>query len=122
MTAGGGGEGKIGPGKILYLMAAFVFIVAGSILITQAQRRIPIQQAKHTRGRRIYGGQRQYLPLRVNHGGVMPIIFAQSLMLFPGVLLEQIVKWLPNDRFLTFLDEEFKNGRLLYIVTEATLI
>jgi preprotein translocase subunit SecY len=65
---------------------SFVFIVAGSILITQAQRRIPIQQAKHTRGRRVYGGQRQYLPLRVNHGGVMPIIFAQSLMLFPGVL------------------------------------
>ena len=67
-------------------IASFVFIVAGSILITQAQRRIPIQQAKHTRGRRVYGGQRQYLPLRVNHGGVMPIIFAQSLMLFPGVL------------------------------------
>src|SRR5213075_982157 len=87
MTVSGGGEGKIGPGKILFLICAFVFIVAGSILITQAQRRIPIQQAKHTRGRRIYGGQRQYLPLRVNHGGVMPIIFAQSLMLFPGMLI-----------------------------------
>src|SRR3954447_21894697 len=73
------------PGKIVFLIASFVFVVAGSILITQAQRRIPIQQAKHTRGRRVYGGQRQYLPLRVNHGGVMPIIFAQSLMLFPGV-------------------------------------
>src|SRR5262249_6843932 len=73
-------------GKILFLVCSFVFVVAGSILITQAQRRIPIQQAKHTRGRRVYGGQRQFLPLRVNHGGVVPIIFAQSLMLFPGML------------------------------------
>jgi preprotein translocase subunit SecY len=109
-------------GHIIFLIFSFIFIVAGSILITQAQRRIPVQQAKHTRGRRVYGGGKQYLPLRVNHGGVMPIIFAQSLMLFPGVLLDQIVKWLPNVRFLTFLDEEFKNGRFFYILTEATLI
>src|SRR5690606_31558244 len=45
------------------------------------------QQAKHTRGRRVYGGQRSYLPLRVNHGGVMPIIFASSLMIFPSLLI-----------------------------------
>ena len=89
LSLGGGGDPArdISLGKILFLIASFVFIVAGSILITQAQRRIPIQQAKHTRGRKVYGGARQYLPLRVNHGGVMPIIFAQSLMLFPGVLL-----------------------------------
>ncbi len=77
---------KIGLVKILFLIGAFVFVVAGAILITQGQRRIPIQQAKHTRGRRVYGGQRQYLPLRVNHGGVMPIIFASALMIFPGVI------------------------------------
>jgi preprotein translocase subunit SecY len=76
----------ITPGKIIFLILSFIFIVAGSILITQAQRRIPIQQAKHTRGRRVYGGQKQYLPLRVNHGGVMPIIFASSLMLFPQMI------------------------------------
>src|SRR5688572_20345564 len=83
----------INPGKIIFLVASFVFIVAGSILITQAQRRIPIQQAKHTRGRRVYGGQRQYLPLRVNHGGVMPIIFAQSLMLFPACCSAGSTAW-----------------------------
>jgi preprotein translocase subunit SecY len=86
-------EDEITVGKIAFLIVSFVFIVAGSILITQAQRRIPIQQAKHTRGRRVYGGQRQYLPLRVNHGGVMPIIFAQSLMLFPGVLFGCSTGW-----------------------------
>jgi preprotein translocase subunit SecY len=128
MTVSGGGEGKIGPGKILFLLVAFVFIVAGSILITQAQRRIPIQQAKHTRGRRIYGGQRQYLPLRVNHGGVMPIIFAQSLMLFPTLLLSKMAELLdPNSHSwyagtVHFLNAEMGYGRLLYVLLELAMI
>ncbi|MGD1917302.1 MAG: preprotein translocase subunit SecY [Phycisphaerales bacterium] len=71
---------------VILLVAGFVVVVAGSVLMTVAQRRIPIQQAKHTRGRRTYGGQRSYLPLRVNHGGVMPISFASSLMIFPSVI------------------------------------
>ncbi|MGP1346874.1 MAG: preprotein translocase subunit SecY [Phycisphaerales bacterium] len=72
---------------LILLIGAFVFVVAGCVIMTVAQRRIPIQQAKHTRGRKVFGGQRSYLPLRVNHGGVMPIIFASSLMIFPSVLL-----------------------------------
>ncbi len=83
--------GSYGPHIILFLVVAFVFVVAGAILITQGQRRIPIQQAKLMRGRRMYGGQRHYLPLRVNHGGVMPIIFASSLMMFPPVIFRQIL-------------------------------
>lgn len=69
---------------VLLLLGSFFVVVAGAVLITVAQRRIPIQQAKHTRGRRVYGGQRSYLPLRINHSGVMPIIFASSLMVFPS--------------------------------------
>jgi preprotein translocase subunit SecY len=76
----------------LFLVAAFVFVVAGAILITQGQRRIPIQYAKMMRGRRMYGGQRHYLPLRVNHGGVMPIIFASAFMMFPPVIVEQFTR------------------------------
>lgn len=75
---------------VMTLLAFFVFVVAGAVLITIAQRRIPVQQAKHTRGRKVYGGQRSYLPLRVNHGGVMPIIFASSLMMIPSVALSSI--------------------------------
>ena len=56
----------------------FVAVVVGVIAITKGQRRIPTQSAKHVRGRRVYGGTRQYLPLRVNQAGVMPIIFASS--------------------------------------------
>jgi preprotein translocase subunit SecY len=61
-------------------------VVAGVVFITQGQRRIPTQSAKHVRGRRVYGGTRQYLPLRVNQAGVMPIIFASSLLMFPTML------------------------------------
>jgi len=74
-------------GGLILLLGGFVLVSGGAVLLTVAQRRIPIQQAKHTRGRRVFGGQRSYLPLRVNHGGVMPIIFASSLMIFPSVVL-----------------------------------
>jgi preprotein translocase subunit SecY len=86
------GVGMYGPGIIAFLIGAFVFVVAGAILITQGQRRIPIQQAKQMRGRRMYGGQRHYLPLRINHGGVMPIIFASALMMFPNVIFSWLAK------------------------------
>src|SRR5438552_10872743 len=118
MTMGADQPGSMNVGKILFLIASFVFVVFGSILITQAQRRIPIQQAKHTRGRRIYGGARQYLPLRVNHGGVMPIIFAQSLMLFPGILLSKLHLWLPGSNTIAFLNGEMGRGGYLYVLTE----
>ena len=77
---------------LLLLLGGFVLVCGGAVLITIAQRRIPVQQAKHTRGRRVIGGQRSYLPLRVNHGGVMPIIFASSLMIFPSVILGSIAE------------------------------
>lgn len=86
----GAPAGTIGPTKVLFLVLAFVFVVAGAILITQGQRRIPIQYAKQMRGRRVYGGQRHYLPLRVNHGGVMPIIFASAFMTFLPVIVQQL--------------------------------
>jgi preprotein translocase subunit SecY len=120
----------ISIGKVIFLFGSFVFIVAGSILITQAQRRIPIQQAKHTRGRKVYGGSKQYLPLRVNHGGVMPIIFAQSLMLFPGMALGYLNGWInkggsPTGAFgsvIDFLNVEFGRGGFLYVMTEVIMI
>src|SRR5688500_884039 len=75
LSLGGGGDPArdINLGKILFLIASFVFIVAGSILITQAQRRIPIQQPKHTRGRRAHGRERQSHHPRASPGRTMPI-------------------------------------------------
>lgn len=105
----------LGPSKILFILVAFVGVVAGSILITQGQRRIPIQQAKQTRGRRVYGGQRQYLPLRVNHGGVMPIIFASSLLIFPTMLFQQLAGMFRGGPW-AFLSSSFGTGAYLYVV------
>lgn len=83
--------------RLLMLGALFVFVIVWVIAITQGQRRIPIQSAKHVRGRRVMGGQRQFLPLRVNQAGVMPIIFASSLLMFPYFLFRQISRALPPD-------------------------
>jgi len=90
------GSDQLGPERIIFLIACFIFVVAGAIFLTEAQRRIRVQQAKHMRGRRVYGGQTTYLPLRVNHAGVMPIIFAGSLMLFPSMLFGKIASVVTN--------------------------
>jgi len=116
--------GTIGPARILFLIAAFVFVVAGAILITQGQRRIPIQQARQMRGRRIYGGQRHYLPLRVNHGGVMPIIFASSFMIFPPVIIDQLarIEAFEGSTFLLGLRNALGPGAYTYNVLYMLLI
>jgi preprotein translocase subunit SecY len=93
---GGSLAGGIGVETLLILAVLFVGVVFGVVLITQGQRRIPTQSAKHVRGRRVYGGTRQYLPLRVNQAGVMPIIFASSLLLFPSVIFKAIGNAYPN--------------------------
>ncbi len=119
-------KGTAGPGEmdlpmVLFLVIMFVAVVAGAILITQGQRRIPIQQAKQTRGRRVYGGQRQYLPLRVNHGGVMPIIFASSMLIFPGLLFGAAYGMWPNS-FWFFMRGAFANGEFLYVLAYVVAI
>ena len=60
------------------------------VLITQATRKIPVQSAKHVRGNKVYGGRTESLPLRLNQSGVMPIIFASSLLMFPWLLFKQL--------------------------------
>ncbi len=107
----------ITPQKLVFIVISFVAVVAGSILITQAQRRIPIQQAKQTRGRRIVGGARHYLPLRVNHGGVMPIIFASSFLLFPNVFFGFLTDHqVPPLSLWSFLRETLSPGEFLHEV------
>ncbi|MHC5024275.1 MAG: preprotein translocase subunit SecY, partial [Planctomycetota bacterium] len=121
-------QAGIGVLGLVFLVAAFVFVVAGAILITVATRRIPIQQAKHTRGRKVYGGQKHYLPLRINHAGVMPIIFASSLMIFPSMAFGYLsssaatsdVGWW---RAVTsFMNTNFQMGEYPYVIFEILLI
>jgi preprotein translocase subunit SecY len=89
-TLGGGGSGDVGFEKLVLMFVLFVAVIVAVVAITKAQRRIPTQSAKHVRGRRVYGGTRQFLPLKVNQAGVMPVIFASSLLIIPGFILTAI--------------------------------
>ncbi len=77
---------SIGPDVMLVLAGLFMAVVFSVVCITMAQRRIQMQSAKHVRGRRVFGGTKQFLPLKINQSGVMPIIFASSLLMIPGML------------------------------------
>ncbi len=88
-------QGSNGNGLevLMVLVVLFVAVVVGVVFMTQGTRRIPTQSAKHVRGRRVYGGgNKQYLPLKINQSGVMPIIFASSLLLFPQFLFTWLGK------------------------------
>jgi preprotein translocase subunit SecY len=118
-------EKQIGIEMVLLIIVMFVGVVIGVVLITQAQRRIPIQQAKHTRGRRTYGGQRQYLPLRVNQAGVIPVIFASSLLYIPMFLFGWVSEatagtWASPVTFE--MSEVFKYDNVIHLLIYVALI
>ena len=117
----GGGSGKFGVETLIVLASMFVAVVAGVVFITLGQRRIPTQSAKHVRGRRVFGGTRQYLPLRVNQAGVMPIIFASSLLMFPTIILTQLVSRYPS-QFLSAITGALGPQAFIYNVLYIALI
>ncbi len=116
-SPGSSGEAQIDPFKLVFLALMFVGVIVAVVLITQGQRKIPIQYAKRVIGRRVYGGQSTYIPLRVNQGGVIPIIFAQSIILFPAT----IAGFVPH-RTVQTLASSLMMGRPLYYVVYSFLI
>jgi preprotein translocase subunit SecY len=121
LTDGIGIGQEAGIEKLLVLAALFVGVVVWVIAITQGQRRIPIQSAKHVRGRKVMGGQRQHMPLKVNQAGVMPIIFASSLLIFPNFIFTQLDRIWPDVPFFNGLATAFSPGsgfvyNLCYVV------
>jgi preprotein translocase subunit SecY len=127
LELGGGPGGKFGVEQLLMLAAMFVAVVVGVVYITLGQRRIPMQSAKHVRGRRVYGGTRQYLPLKVNQSGVMPIIFASSLLMLPMLFFSQLnrVAWEPGSfwaRFFSWGADAFSRESLAYVLLYIALI
>ena len=114
---GSPGGGKLGLEHLLIMIVLFVAVVSGVVFITQGQRRIPTQSAKHVRGRKVFGGTRQYLPLRVNQAGVMPIIFASSLLMIPMLLFRNIGQ---NSPLIQYIGDMFHRDtsfvyNLLYV-------
>jgi preprotein translocase subunit SecY len=116
----GPGNGEIGVEALVILACLFVAVVVGVVFITLGQRRIPTQSAKHVRGRRVYGGTRQYLPLRINQAGVMPIIFASSLLMFPHILFDWLsrVGW----RGFSTLATAFSSDSFIYTLLYVAMI
>ena len=102
----------------LIIITGLVVIVAGVVLVTQAMRRIPVQYAKRVVGRKIYGGVTQYIPLRVNQAGVMPIIFAQSIMFVPNTVLT----FFPQNDFMQSIAKHFNQTSMVYALLYGTLI
>jgi preprotein translocase subunit SecY len=105
------------PYIIVIMAALLVAVVLAVTLVTQAQRKIPVQSARRIVGRKIYGGQSSYIPLKVDQSGVIAIIFAQSLILFPAT----IASFIPNAGFQKFA-QALVRGHILYTSVYALLI
>jgi preprotein translocase subunit SecY len=94
----------------IFLLALIVIVIAFVVLLTQGQRRIPVQYAKRVVGRRVYGGQSTHIPLRINAAGVIPIIFAQSIMFLPGTLTQ----FWPESELMQSMGTYFSTNSLFY--------
>lgn len=112
---------RTGAANVFMLVAMLVLaflVIGGVIAVTQAQRKIPVQYAKRVVGRKTYGGQSTYMPLRVNYSGVMPIIFAQAILMFPQRLLLMV----PVDAVKSFAQVYLRYGGPVYLTLYALMI
>jgi preprotein translocase subunit SecY len=98
---------------MVVMIALLLIVIAGTIAITQAQRRIAVQYAKRVVGRKQFGGQTQYLPLKVNYAGVMPIIFASAVLSLPPIMLGWVF---PNSPLAVKIQGELVGGGMWYYV------
>jgi preprotein translocase subunit SecY len=101
----------------LFLVAVMVAVTAAVVLMQEGQRKIPVQYAKRVVGRRVYGGQSTHIPLRINTAGVIPVIFASSLILFPATL----TRFVPHP-WMQVISDALSPGRFTYTVLYAGLI
>ena len=102
---------------LLFVIIALV-VMAGIVAIQEGQRRIPVQYAKRVVGRKVYGGQSTHIPLKVNQAGVIPIIFAISILMFPGT----IAAWFPENGFALLITKIFDFNSWWYQAIYALVI
>lgn len=112
-----GGQAQFSVFHLVGLLVMIFLVIAGTIALTQAQRKIPVHTTKRVVGRKVYGGQNTYMPLRVNYSGVMPIIFASVMLAFPAAILRKI-PW----AFTRRLGDAFSMGEPLYLAAYAGMI
>jgi preprotein translocase subunit SecY len=103
---------------LLFVLALMILITAAVIYVTQGQRRIPVQYARRVVGRKVYGGQSTHIPLRVNTAGVIPIIFAQSFIMFPSTLA---LYW-PDNEIVQAIAANLQFGTLVHSILYGGII
>ena len=118
---GSGVESRYNFFYAIFMVALLLAVIALVIAVTQAQRKIAVQYAQRAVGRKIIAGQTSYMPLRVNYAGVMPIIFAQAILMFPQKLL-QFVGTSFNLKFLSQIATLLGEEKFLYMLLYAAMI
>lgn len=109
------------PAHAVAMLLLLAGVIAGIIAITQAQRKIPVQYAQRAVGRKVYSGGTSFMPLRVNYAGVMPIIFAQAILMFPHMILASLGRsW--NNRFLSETAAKIDYGTTPYLIIYSLMI
>ncbi len=122
MFVGGAGlEAKFNLGHAIALVLLLAGVIAGVIAITQAQRKVPVQYAQRAVGRKVYSGGTSFLPLKVNYSGVMPIIFAQAILMFPQKIFLFLGQSF-NVKFFRDIAVTLQEGAFLYITLYALMI
>ncbi len=117
-----GAEGvSLGVPEGVLMFALLFAVTAGLVAITQSQRKIPVQYAKRVVGRKVYGGQSSFLPLKVNYAGVMPVIFASAILMFPAQILAYLGS-ATGMRFFNDFADSIAHGRPAYYIIFGLLI
>jgi len=112
MSPQSGSGAQIQPFHLIVMIGFLISVIILITLITQAQRKIPVQYARRVVGRKVYGGQSTYIPLKVDTSGVIAIIFAQSIILFPATL----ASFIPSEGFRSLAGMMTRGGWLYYLV------
>lgn len=115
------GVDRVSTPELIVMGILFVVVTMGVIMVVQGQRKIPVQYAKRVVGNKVMGGQNSFLPLKVNYSGVMPVIFASAILLFPQQIFSQIGAAF-DIKFLRDFSENLLRGHWVYYATMASLI
>jgi preprotein translocase subunit SecY len=116
-----GVEAKFNFGHAIALVLLLAAVIAGVIAITQAQRKVPVQYAQRAVGRKVYSGGTSFMPLRVNYSGVMPIIFAQAILMFPQKIFLFLGQSF-NVKFFGEIARALGEGAILYMTLYGLMI
>ncbi len=121
LTPSATGEHRYNLFHFIALMLLLGAVIAGVVAVTQAERKIPVQYAQRVVGRKMYSGGSSFMPLRVNYAGVMPVIFAAAILMFPHMILSFLGRRF-EIKFLNDLADNLQRGSVLYLAMYGLLI